>query len=318
MKGKLQGATAEIAEARLATRSGTQLKLSGTAPLTAAGQLQLRAEGSADLALANVFTGVYGQTVRGNVTVNGFVAGSWAAPRLQGTLDLGGGEFVDYPHSFRLRNIAGQVLADGTHLRLVRLSAQAHHGEIDGSGTLDFASPGMPVDLVLRATQAEPIVSDRISARADANLRLAGKLEESATLSGVVTVLSGEINLPEKLPVSVVHLNTIRAGQAAVPPRTDSSVVQLDLTLSVPDHISVRGHGLEAQLFGELKIAGTSNAPQVRGALTLRRGTLSAVGQTLTIQSGRLSFDGYGLRDRLDPLLDFRAETTSGNVTATV
>jgi translocation and assembly module TamB len=318
MKGKLQGANAEIADARLATRSGTQLKLSGTVPLNAGGQLQLRAEGAADLALANVFTAVYGQAVRGNLTVNGLVAGTWTAPRLEGTLNLGGGEFVDYPHSFRLRNIAGQVLADGTHLRLVRLSAEAHHGQIEGSGTLDFGSPGMPVDIVLRATQAEPIVSDRISARADANLTLAGKLEEGATLSGVITVLSGEINLPEKLPVAVVHLRAIRPGEAAVTQRSDTSAVLLDLTLSVPDHISVRGHGLEAQLFGELKIAGTSSAPLVRGALTLRRGTLSAVGQTLTIQSGRLGFDGYGLRDRLDPLLDFTAETTSGNVTATL
>jgi translocation and assembly module TamB len=318
MKGKLQGQAAEIAAARLTTRTGTQLLVSGTTPLNPGGQIQLRAEGVADLALANVFTSVYGQTIRGNLMVNCFVSGSWTAPRLQGTLDLGGGEFVDYSHSFRLRSIAGQVLADGTRLRLVRLSAKVHHGEIEGSGMLDFASPGMPINIVLRATQAEPIVSDRISARADANLTLSGKLEESATLSGVVTVLSGEINLPEKLPVSVIRLDAMRVGQAAVPQPTGTSAVLLDLTLSVPDHISVRGHGLEAQLFGELKIAGTSSAPQARGGLTLRRGTLSAVGQTLVIQSGRLTFDGYGLRNRLDPLLDFKAETTSGDVTATL
>ena len=49
----------------------------------------------------------------------------------------------------------------------------------------------------------------------------------------------------------------------------------------------------------------------------MNRGTFSAAGQTLQFTSGQVRFDGTGLRGRLDPLLDFVAQTVSGGVTAT-
>jgi translocation and assembly module TamB len=41
-------------------------------------------------------------------------------------------------------------------------------------------------------------------------------------------------------------------------------------------------------------------------------------GQTLNFTTGKVSFDGTGLRKKLDPTLDFTAQTVSGGVTATL
>lgn len=48
----------------------------------------------------------------------------------------------------------------------------------------------------------------------------------------------------------------------------------------------------------------------------MRRGTFSVAGTTLTFTRGRVGFDGAGLSGRIDPSLDFVAESTAGNVTA--
>ena len=78
------------------------------------------------------------------------------------------------------------------------------------------------------------------------------------------------------------------------------------------------GRGLDAELGGRFTLAGTADAPRVLGALEMRRGTLSVAGQTLTFRSGRVSFDGNGLRNRIDPTLDFTAVSESGGITATL
>jgi translocation and assembly module TamB len=50
----------------------------------------------------------------------------------------------------------------------------------------------------------------------------------------------------------------------------------------------------------------------------MEHGTFSLAGQTLDFTTGKLSFNGTGVRYRLDPTLNFVAQTTSGGVTATL
>ncbi|HEY0105523.1 MAG TPA: translocation/assembly module TamB domain-containing protein [Rhizomicrobium sp.] len=316
-QGALHGANASIA-AHLAAGSQLQLDIDGAFPLRPGGAVSLHANGTADLAIANAYTAAVGQTVGGHIAVDGGVAGTLAHPRFAGGFTLSEGTFSDFAHSFSLRDIQANVIADGATLRLSDLTAKAHRGTLSGSGTVDFGTPGMPVAIALKANAAEPIVSDRMTARFDGDITLSGKLTEQITLAGKVTVISGEIDLPKTLPADIAKLDVRRRGRPPDPPPETNGAVGLDLALSVPDHITVRGRGLDAALYGDLRIAGTSDAPRVLGALTLRRGTLSVAGQTLEIQSGAVGFDGESLRYRLDPTLDFAAQTTSGGVTATL
>jgi len=82
--------------------------------------------------------------------------------------------------------------------------------------------------------------------------------------------------------------------------------------------VYVRGHGLDAEMRGNIQVRGTSTAPDIGGGLRMERGRFSVAGQTLDFTTGRIRFDGTGVRGRLDPTLDFVAETVSGGVTATL
>jgi translocation and assembly module TamB len=75
---------------------------------------------------------------------------------------------------------------------------------------------------------------------------------------------------------------------------------------------------MDAVMGGRFALGGTTTEPQISGGFDLVRGTYSLAGQTLTFDSGRVRFDGTGVRHRLDPSLDFKASTQSGGVTATL
>jgi translocation and assembly module TamB len=86
----------------------------------------------------------------------------------------------------------------------------------------------------------------------------------------------------------------------------------------VTGRIFVRGQGVDADMGGAVHVGGTSTNPLITGELRMNRGNYSLAGQTLDFTTGRVRFDGVGVRRRLDPTLDFQAQTISGGVTATL
>jgi translocation and assembly module TamB len=85
---------------------------------------------------------------------------------------------------------------------------------------------------------------------------------------------------------------------------------KLDVTVSAPNRIFVRGRGLDAELGGELKVSGTLNDPQVVGGFDLRRGRILILGKRLDFSRGHIGFSGD-----LVPELDFLADSQAGDVT---
>jgi len=110
----------------------------------------------------------------------------------------------------------------------------------------------------------------------------------------------------------------VRRPGAKPPPAAPGPTIGLALTIDAPSQVFVRGHGLDAEMGGTLKIGGTSAAPTVDGGFELRHGTFSLAGQTLNFTSGKVAFGGTGVTGKLDPTLDFVAETTANNITATL
>ena len=106
------------------------------------------------------------------------------------------------------------------------------------------------------------------------------------------------------------------AGQPPAPPAKPGAAIRLDLTLSTPGQIFVRGRGLDAVLGGTLRVAGTSAAPQVTGGFEMQHGTFSLAGTTLTFSRGKVSFAGSGTTDKIDPSLDFEADSVTSTITA--
>jgi translocation and assembly module TamB len=313
----LDGSKADV-EARLSAGKNGLLALTGTAPLTAAGLLDLRLKGQADLALLDPVLAPGGQRMSGVMQIDALVSGRMADPRVRGSATLSNGEFQDFSRGLRLRTIEASLKAGTEGIHLVNLSASAGPGKVTGRGTIDIWSPGWPVDLAFQADNARPIASDLLTASLSGSARLSGRLSQDMTLKGSFNISRAEVLLPQTFPPEVRTLNVRRRGQAPAPATGGGSSLALALQINTTGPVTLRGRGIDADLGGSLDISGSALAPRIGGGFQMRRGTFTIAGQTLDFTTGRVTFDGTGLRGRIDPALDFVASETSGGVTATV
>jgi translocation and assembly module TamB len=309
----LSGGAARI-DARL-TAGSSHLTLTGTAPVAAGGALDLRAEGLADLAMIEPLTAASGRRVAGRVNLDARITGTESSPRIAGTAQLANGEVQDYKLGANLRAITATVQADGERIRLTRFSAQAGPGTIGGSGTIGLTAP-MPVDLTFTAQNATLVTNDMLTERLDANLTVAGEAQGNLSVQGTVRVRRADLQIPDKLPQSVAVL-PVRNANAPPQPTTKPGPapnIALNVTVKV-DQFLISGHGLDAELAGEIQVHGTAANPQPSGGLKVQRGSFGALGQSLTFSQGSVDFIGAGIAD---PALHFVANTTANNITATI
>ena len=108
-------------------------------------------------------------------------------------------------------------------------------------------------------------------------------------------------------------------NRAAVglPPLADdeaapTSDVSLDLGVTLPGQVFVRGRGLDSEWRGDLRITGAAAAPEIVGDLSLVRGQLALLGRDFALTRGKIDFPGGA---ELDPLLDIVAENESDDLT---
>jgi translocation and assembly module TamB len=304
-------------DADLAAGPAIRLRLAGTAPLSAGGALALEATGGLDLAFLDPLLTANGRTLRGRLTVAAAIAGTPMAPRLSGTVRLAGGAFQDFTQGVHLTDIDGLAEAAGATVRLRRLSARAGAGTVSAAGTATLA-PGLPVALTLAARHAQALAGNLISAETDADLTLRGQATGRLDLAGRIALDKADITIPDQLPQDVPVLEIRRPGRQPRSAAASNISIGFDLDLAAPGGIRMQGRGLDAELGGRLHIAGSAAAPQIRGGFSLRHGAIDLAGQTLNFTTGRIGFDGRSLGGRIDPLLDFVAQSSANGVTATL
>ena len=312
LHAELHGRSATV-NATLTAGTSAHVTVTGEAGNT----LKLHLAGSTDLQIFNPILVAGGRQARGRVSMDFDIAGAASAPHISGSAKLTDGEIQDFARGVHVRAINATIRADGETLRVSDLKAEAGTGMIIGHGTIDLAAPDVPIDFVIEAHNARPIVSDLVTAMLTGNLHVTGKLSGAVTVAGKLDISQGDINLPERFPPSVAVLDVRRHGKAALPPPPQSSIL-LDITARTTGPIFMRGHGIDADFRGQIRVTGAGNAPLIGGAFDMNRGTFAIAGQTLSFTTGKLSFDGASIRNRLDPTLNFVAQTSSGGVTATL
>ena len=312
----LAGGAARV-EASLTAGSAVRLRLAGAAPLQAAAPIDLRLRGTADLAMLDPLLTATGRTARGQVTVDLAIAGTMTTPRITGSVRLGNGSVQDFARGIHVTDLTGLIEADGNTLRIAQLGGHAGPGTVAVTGTLGLI-PSQPIELTITARNARPLASDLLTATMDADLTLRGELQGNLRLGGEIRVSRASINIPDSFPQGVAVLSVRRPGQKASPAAEPERPIALALTIAAPQQVFVRGHGIDAEMGGTVKLGGTIASPAIGGGLDLRRGTFSLAGQTLTFSSGKVSFGGSGLVGKLDPTIDLVAQTSANNITATL
>ena len=286
------------------------------------GPLALRLQGSGDIGHLADLLPLGEDRLSGHFAADVAVGGTVASPAASGRLQLTGARYENFATGAVLTDIAAELVGDRDRFRLTTFSAgDGAGGKMTAQGSLVLSGPAGPT-----AELSAKLADFRVAARDEALVAASGTISVTGHLAAprVVAALSvdrAEINLPDNLPPSVVVLHVTEIGGKAAKPAeavanpAPALPAVLDITLQMPGQVFVRGHGLNSDWHGRLKITGTSAAPQIAGVLVASRGNVDLLGKSFRLTRGAITFDGSA---RLDPALDIVAEASAADITAQV
>ena len=288
----------------------------------------MTARGQAQLGLANAF--VRPNTMAGLARFDLALRGTPGLDALGGTVTTSGASVAIPSVAQALTGIDATVrMADGT-ARIDLSGSSRAGGGFRVSGTAGLAAPNTAaLDIALNGI----VLTDNLTynTTADGQLRFSGPASGGGTLSGRIDFGPTEINVATASgAVGAAPIPDIfHVGEPADSRRTraragligngngggggGSRPIALDLVLSAPNRIFARGRGLDAELGGVVTVGGTTDRVVPSGQISLIRGVFDILGRRLQLDEGRITMQG-----RLEPYLEFRASTSTGDGTATL
>lgn len=263
--------------------------------------------GSAQAALANAF--IAPRTVTGPLNLDLRLNGPLALSSLSGTVSTSGARIADPALAIALSDVAATANLSGGRAQISASAAGTEGGRLEVSGGIGLTPP-LESDLTIRAQRMVLKDPELFTTTASGPITLSGPLSGGATIAGRIELEETELRIPstgfggasgldnlqhvnEPAPVRatrararLIDTGASRGGGAARRP------FGLNLTISSPDRIFIRGRGLDAELGGELLISGTTANVVPSGAFNLIRGRLDILGKRLVLSEALLQLQG--------------------------
>ena len=289
---------------------------------------------SVDLALLEAMTPGYVRDVRGSLSTDILVGGTWRRPTVDGRFVIADGEMSLPRLGITLRELAAEIGLSRDSINIRQLSARSGAqggraslvGGIDlPSGSLgDYKSVGF--DLSLRADNFQAIRNRRI-----ADLELSGALRLSgpftrARLTGNVAVDRGALYIqeaPQKRLVALddpdyttlVDTSDFESRRLLRAPSVVDTLIRYlevdNVSVSLGDEVWLRSEAANVRLGGSVQVLKQENDLTLAGTLNADRGDyrldLGLVQRRFDVTSGRIAF--YG-EPGLNPALDISAVHT--------
>jgi translocation and assembly module TamB len=304
---------------------GTTAALSGTV-VDYAQTLDLAASGRLPLALVNAL--IQPRALNGTAQYDLRVQGPPALSSVTGTVTTQGTTVALPNTGFAIDDLSGTARLGQSRVETDFTAAMREGGQLSVTGPVAL-TPGF--DAGLRISLAELVLTDgRIyTTTANGQVTIDGPLAGGARIGGTINLGETNLRIPSgggpntaSLP-DLRHVNESRASRRT---RERAGLVEtgdgngngarpydLDLTINAPRRIFVRGRGLDAELGGRLRIAGTTRDVAPDGFFELIRGRFDVLGQRLDLSEGQVTLQGS-----LDPFLRFSADTVSGDTTVRI
>ncbi len=242
------------------------------------------------------------QSLTGNIGVAADFSGRVQSPQLTGVVRANDLIYENDIYGTRLTKLRVRGVFSNDQLEVTELSAKAGQGTINGQGFVNLSSAkGFPIQLNLDLNQARIARSDLISTTATGRVSVSNTPDGDALISGTLSLPETRFKIVRQGSAKVTTLTGIRrktpSGRARISGDADpvSSLPgnwKLDIRLVANDELFVTGMGLESEWSANLRITGTSDAPNIAGDMELVRGTLGFAGRSFELESGRLSFNG--------------------------
>lgn len=330
-KGRFASGTLNI-ETNVSGQSGLSLSGGGSLGISGNRPLSMAFKGQLPFAALAAQTAAQGLSVDGSASIDVKISGSASAPVITGSVSTRGTRLTDVRRNLTVNDLGATITFDQNRAVISNLSGRlAGGGTLSASGSVSIApGSGFPADLTITLNKAGYNDGTLVTTVVSGGLTLKGPLLTAPVLGGKLALEKSAITIPERLPASLTEIDIkhrnappqvraqmreLRADGGDGGSGSSSSPMALDLAISAPGGIFVRGRGIDAELTGNITVRGTVADPVIAGGFTMRRGRMEILTRRLDFTEGNITFGGG-----LIPVLDMEASSAigSGNVTVTV
>lgn len=319
------------------TTSGYDIDIDATGPGATSAQINgtiagdfasgdLAISGGAQSAILNPFLAP--RNITGPIAFDLRLDGPPRLSSLSGRVGISGGRLVAPTFGIEFENLDLNADLANSSASLAGAATVRGGGRVELSGPVALTTP-FNGDLAIRLSGVSLRDPDLYETTVDGNVAIRGPFRSGADIVGAVTLGRTEIRVPSTglgtttaiqgiahvNEPSAVRVTRQRAGidGDGKTKRDRGPVYGINLTISAPGRIFVRGRGLDAEMDGNLSLGGTTVDIIPAGQFNLVRGRLDILGKRFTIDEGLVQLQG-----ELTPYIRFAASTKSEGITATI
>jgi len=279
---------------------GTDLTVGGTVRLGGQHDLDLRAEGHANLQLIESYNPDF--TASGVVAVDLTVAGTVSRPTTQGRLQITSGSvaYKDLPSA--LSDINGSLVFNQDRLQIETLTAHVGGGLVEFGGYATLYNRQLNFNLTLNTQDVRLRYPPGVSSMTNAQLRFAGT-QSASVLSGDITVTKLAIT-----PGFDFGAYLERSAQSSALPQTNPLLNRIRMDVHVVTTPELQMQTAVARLSGDadLHLRGTAAKPVLLGRADVIEGELYFNGTKYRLERGDVTFTNPVTTT---PVLDLQAST---------
>jgi translocation and assembly module TamB len=261
------------------------------------------------------------RTLAGQARVSATLGGTLKDPELTGQASVAQGRLEDFATGLVLTDLSLDADLKRKVITLASFTAQdGKDGKASGSGSISLERGGAS-NLTLRLENFRLLDSDAAQARATGLVKVTRGADGRAKLEGALQLNRAEINAETRLPrtpptLDVVEINRpVSEAMQDRPPPSRTLPVDLDVSLTAPRHVAVKGLGIDAELSLDARVTGTLASPHLTGRAYVVQGAYDFAGH-------RFAFDDTGsirLGDSPEQIrLDLSASYETPTLTSTI
>jgi translocation and assembly module TamB len=245
---------------------------------------------------------------------------------LSGTILTQGANFAMPKIRLSMRDLSGKLNVSGETVLIDLDGVHSTGGDIKVEGSI-LLNKDLDSNISVALNDIQKSNPELFKTKFNGDFYLSGSLLKGGKISGTLTLQETNIRIPDQVDPKYAQIPSLsheaepdrvlktrkRAGFIELGKPKEKMKVKhdLDLLISSPSQIFVRGRGLEAELGGSIRLQGTTDSVIPEGNFTLERGRLEFLGKKLTLIQGYTQIQGT-----LDPFVSFIAEadTEDGTV----
>lgn len=270
-------------------------------------RLNLDLDGAVPLGLANDILDP--RRITGTARYNLQVRGPAALGSVSGTIETSGARLAVPSLAQALENIDATIRLQNSQAQLAVQADVQTGGSVTVNGPVSLDAP-FNGDLTARLNRIKLKDPELYQTTLDGTIAVNGPLAGGARISGTLNLGETEVRVPSSgigalgalpdvshfgapLPVrTTLNRANVQAPKAQAAAASTGADYPLNITVLAPNRIFVRGRGLDAELGGQLRLEGSTNAIVPDGQFSLIRGRLDILQQRFQLTEGSASLQG--------------------------